>query len=159
MVVYVEGKTDLTLISILGVPRKKGTRKGTRGEVVKAVDRGNQQDFGIIEEDPDGGNLPEILSTKYDEVKSLHGLRLLKHRSSNKYFIMIVPKLEQWCVERAKICKISLSDLDLPETAKKIHALERLHESSGFISLLKKLLDNDIGMQTLKSWIDERLSE
>jgi hypothetical protein len=67
--------------------------------------------------------------------------------------IQVNPRLEEWLVERAAACKLTLSQYGLPQTARDMHKVVRCDLKPGFQRFLDDLLKADNGMKTLRTWL------
>ena len=115
--IAVECEPDVILVRVFGVPSKKIYHAGSKGRVVKAVEK-----FGgieIIDEDP-GCPQPKLLlnysiAVTYEQL----GIRILTR--NNKRIIVICPRLEEFIIEACKESKINPKNFGLPLDSIQLH--------------------------------------
>jgi hypothetical protein len=153
MIVLVECYSDTALVRALGVQRRNLLHEFCKGNVMNGLRKAASDAVGVIDADPDSQNPPaELLN--YREAENGHGLRLLVHaQEPRKKVIEVSPRLEEWLVGRADVCKIDLAQYGLPQTAREIKRIPRYDKKPGFQRFLQDLLGADAGMKTLKTWL------
>jgi len=115
--IAVECGPDVILVRVLGVPSKKIYHAGSKGRVVKAVEKFGG--IGIIDEDP-GCPQPKLLlnysiAVTYEQL----GIRILTR--NNKRIIVICPRLEEFIIEACKESKINPRKFGLPLDPAQFH--------------------------------------
>jgi hypothetical protein len=155
MMIFLECNTDEILIKSLGFSRKQISHQKCKGEVIKRVGK-MAIAVGVIDEDLPFGQPDEL--KKYKEKKSSGNIKLFQRgNDEQKKLIQISPYLEDWLLNRAKRNKIEPGNFNLPDHPKKLHGLTKLERNKNFREFLKKLIDADTEIQTLKKWIEEAL--
>jgi len=90
----------------------------------------------------------------YQQVQAAEGLLLLvRQGSSGQKLIVIRPRLEDWLIQRARICAVDLGQYQLPASARELHGIPRYERKDGFQRFLDELTGLDKGMSLLRQWI------
>jgi len=117
MKVIVECIPDTILVRTLGIPSRKIHHAGSKGRVIKNVEKGIGT--GIIDEDP-GYTQPRILS-KYTLTSSLPNLGIKILTRNGKRLIVISPRLEEFILEACKESSIDPRRFGLPNDPDHLH--------------------------------------
>ena len=150
--IYLECNNDEFLIKSLGFPKKQVSHERCKGEVVKKVGKKSYA-IGIIDED-DRTNEPKDIK-KYSVIQTKGCIKLFQKKDDkNKKLVQISPYLEHWILGRAKRNKIKPKDFNLPDDPKRLHSITNLERKPNFQKFLKKLIDTDTEIQTLKKWVE-----
>ena len=151
--IIVECFVDEFLIKELGFSPKKIRHEGGKGKVLEKV-RKNRGAVGVVDEDP-GSSQPGEMK-KYVVKETTKTIKLLvRNDDEQKHVIQISPYLEHWLLKRAKTNKISPKDFSLPDDAKALHGIPHVEKDRNFQGFVRKLIQNDEEMKTLKKWIEE----
>ena len=152
--IVVEGYADKALIVDMGFPIKQIKIGSDKGKVLKSVRKG-QAAIGIIDEDPDSGQ-PSDLRENYIEKDSKRTIKLLVRKDDvGKRIIQIAPRLEDWLYSRARQNRIDPMSFDLPKYPEDLHKILRVDKNKNFRRFLKKLIEADDEIDTLKRWVLE----
>jgi hypothetical protein len=150
MKIAVECYPDEAVLRALGVPKKQLLHEARKGEVFNWLKK-NAGAVGMVDEDPTSAQ-PRDLSN-YQESSSAEGLRLFFRRgSSGQRLIVVCPRLEEWLIQRAKVCDVDPKRFHLPGTAKELHDIPHYEQKDGFSRFLGEL-NHDRGMSLLRQWI------
>jgi hypothetical protein len=156
--IVLECNNDEFLIKSLGFPGKRIAHQRCKGEVVKKVSKSSTA-IGIIDEDNKINEPREMKNyEQVSENKTNQGIKLFQRKADKqKKLVQISPYLEHWLLNRAKRNKINPKDYNLPKDPKKLHLYPNIGRNKNFQKFLKKLIDTDPEIQTLKKWIEEAL--
>lgn len=153
--IFLECNNDELLMKSLGFSRKQISHQRCKGEVVKKVSKKSTA-IGIIDEDSKD-NAPNEMK-KYREIQRNGDIKLFQRENDKKKkLVQISPYLEHWLLNRGKMNKINPKNFNLPDNPKKLHTFPNLGRNKNFVKFLKKLIDSDKEIQTLKNWIKETL--
>ena len=151
--IVVEGYADKALIVDMGFPRKRIKIGRDKGKVLESVRKG-QATIGIIDEDPYSGQPSDLRN--YIEKDSRRTIKLLARKDNDsKRLIQISPRLEDWLYSRALQNRIHPNDFGLPSDPEGLHKILRVDKNKNFRRFLKKLIESDDEIKTLKKWILE----
>ncbi len=151
MKIAVECYPDEVVLRGLGVPRKQVLHQARKVEVFNWLKK-NASAVGMVDEDPDSDQPRDLVS--YHQVQASEGLLLLiRQGSSGQRLIVVRPRLEDWLIQRAKVCGIDPRQYQLPGSAKELHGIPRYEQKDGFRRFLGELNDRDKGMSLLRQWI------
>jgi hypothetical protein len=157
--IFLECNNDEFLIKSLGFTRRQISHVYNKGEVVKRVGKAAANAIGIIDKDLDRDRPKEM--NKYIKVKGngqVGDITLFQMKEDKrKKLVQISPYLEHWLLHRAKRNNIRLKNFNLPDDSKKLHSMTNLDRNKNFQKFLKKRIDIDPEIQTLKKWIEEVL--
>lgn len=153
--IFLECNNDEFLIKSLGFSKKQISHERCKGEVVKKVGKKNKA-VGLIDEDPQSTPPREI--KEYTKTRKCGDITLLTRKNDkNKHLIQVTPYLEHWFLVRAKSNKINPGDFNLPDNPIKLHGIAHIERKQNFRQFMKKLIENDSEIQTLKQWLKEAL--
>ncbi|MCU0916529.1 MAG: hypothetical protein MUC88_18480 [Planctomycetes bacterium] len=153
MKIAVECYPDEAVLRALGVPRRFLLHEPRKGEVFNWL-RKTPAATGMVDEDPDSAQPRDLIS--YQQVQAGEGLLLLTRQgNSGQRLIVVRPRLEDWLIQRAKICGVDPKRYQLPGTAKELHDIPRYEQKDGFRRFLAEL-SRDRGMSLLRQWIRPR---
>jgi len=153
--IVVECYLDEYLIRSLGFPKRLIKHQSGKGKVLRSLHR-LQGKIGIIDEDPDSLQPPELMH--YDVMVASENLKLFRRRSSNEqYLIVISPYLEGWIIRRATYNHINLNEYGLESDANSLHNIPHIEEKLNFRRFLSHLINNDEEIELLKTWLSEYL--
>lgn len=151
MKIAVECYPDEAVLRALGVPRKQLLHEARKGEVFNWLKK-NAGAVGMVDEDPASAQ-PRDLSS-YQQREAAEGLRLLIRRGNSRQRLIIVcPRLEEWLMQRARVCGVDPQQYYLPDTPKGLHDIPRYELKDGFPRFLADLSSRDKGMGVLRQWI------
>jgi hypothetical protein len=151
MKIAVECHPDEAVLRALGVPRKRVLHEARKGEVFNWLKK-NAGGVGMVDEDPDSTPPRDLLS--YQQVQAAEGLLLLvRQGSSGQRLIVVRPRLEDWLIQRARVCGVDPRQYQLPGSAKELHGIPRYEQKDGFQRFLGELNGRDTGMSVLRQWI------
>ena len=154
MKIAVECYPDEVVLRGLGVPSKQVLHQARKGEVFNWLKR-NADAVGMVDEDPDSGQPRDLIS--YQQVQASDGLVLfIRQGSSGQRLIVIHPRLEDWLIQRARVCGVDPRQYQLPGSAKELHDIPRYEKKGGFQRFLAELAGLDKGMGLLRRWIFQR---
>ena len=150
MRIAVECYPDEAVLRALGVPKKQLLHEARKGEVFNWLKK-NAGALGMVDEDPTSAQPRDF--SNYQESGSAEGLRLFVRRgSSGQRLIVVCPRLEEWLIQRARVCSVDPKQYHLPGTAKELHDMPRYDQRDGFPRFLTEL-NRDRGMGLLRQWI------
>jgi hypothetical protein len=153
MRIAVECYPDEMVLRALGVPRRQLLHEPRKGEVLNWL-RKTPGAMGMVDEDPDSAQPRDLIS--YQQVQAEEGLVLLARQGrSGQRLIVVCPRLEDWLIQRAKICGVDPKRYQLPGTAKELHDIPRYDQKGGFRRFLDGLKD-ERGMGLLRQWVLQR---
>jgi hypothetical protein len=153
--IVLECNNDEFFIKKLGFIGRLISHQRCKGEVVKKVGKISRA-IGIIDEDDRTTEPKEI--KKYMEHQAKGSITLFQRRNDKaKRLVQISPYLEHWLLKRARANKINPKDFNLPDNPKRLHDYPNLRRVKNFDKFIKKLIDTDTEIQTLKKWIEEAL--
>ena len=151
--IIVECYADEFLIKSMGFPRKEVKHEGGKGKVLENV-RKNQNVVGIIDEDPESHQHPDM--ERYIEKRKGSTIKLLvREDDDRKRVILISPYLEHWLLHRARKNRISPENFDLPDCPEELHDIPHIERRTGFQAFLNELIKTDNEIKTLRRWIKE----
>jgi len=151
MIFLVEDAPHKSLLRSLGIPRKHILPMGSKGTVIKRL-RDRPGDVGIVDEDPSSIQTQSRELANYQTMESGEGLQLLARRGSGgQRLIVLCPIVENWLIDRARVCGIDPRQYHLPSTAKGLKGLLHYEEKEWFLRFLDDLSDKDIGL--LRQWV------
>ena len=151
--IVVEGYADKALVADMGFSKKQIKIGRDKGKVLESVKK-TQAAIGIIDEDPDSGQPSDLRN--YIEKDSRHTIKLLARKDDDsKRLIQISPRLEDWLYSRAIKNQISPGSFGLPKYPEDLHKILRVDKNKNFRRFLKKLIELDDEIKTLKKWISE----
>ena len=150
MKIAVECYPDEAVLRALGVPRKRLLHEARKGEVFRWL-RKTPGSIGMVDEDPDSAQPRDLVN--YQQVQAGEGLVLLvRQGNSGQKLIVVRPRLEEWLIQRAKVCGIDPKHYHLPGTAKELHDIPHYEQKDGFPRFLGEL-NHDRGMALLRQWV------
>ena len=135
MKIIVECVPDTILMKCLGVLSRRIHHAGSKGRVIKNVERG--LGTGIIDEDP-GYTQPKILS-KYSLLESDERLGLKVLSRGDKKLIVISPHLEEFILSACMESNIDPTKFGLPKDPYYLHRVIN-SKPMNFKKLLNELL-------------------
>jgi hypothetical protein len=151
MKIAVECYPDEAVLCALGVPRKQLLHEARKGEVFNWLKK-TPGGLGIGDEDPDSAQPRDLIS--YQQVQAAEGLLLLARQGrSSQRLVVVRPRLEDWLIQRAKVCGVDPRQYQLPGSAKELHHIPRYEQKDGFQRFLAELNGLDNGMHLLRQWI------
>ncbi len=151
MKIAVECYPDEVVLRGLGVPRKQVLHQARKGEVINWLKK-TVGGTGMVDEDPDSDQPRDLIS--YQQAQASEGLLLLvRQGSGNQKLIIVRPRLEDWLIQRARVCGIDPRQYQLPDSARELHGVPRYEQKDGFRRFLAELTGRDKGMSLLRQWI------
>ena len=151
MKIAVECYPDEAVLCALGVPRKQLVHEARKGEVFNWLKK-TPGGLGVVDEDPDSAQPRDLIS--YQQVQVSQGLLLLARQGrSGQRLVVVRPRLEDWLIQRAKVCGIDPRQYQLPGSARELHGIPRYEQKDGFQRFLDELNGHDKGMSLLRQWI------
>jgi hypothetical protein len=148
--IVVECNNDECFIRAIGFSRKSVKHERGKEGVLERVKEGM---IGIIDEDPDSTQSHE--RKKYFEKESKSTIKLLVNKDDeNKRIIQLTPMLELWLLYRARQNGISPKDYNLPDDPHELKKIPRLDNRKDFLNFIKKLIEIDDEIDTLKKWLN-----
>lgn len=148
---YVECFPDEVLARTLGVPRREVKHEHGKGNIINRLSK-LMAGTAMLDEDP-GGSQPRELQN-YKRVKQTGNLVLMEHKNSSaKRVVLMCPRLEEWLYMRAEACEVKPADYGLPDSAAELHSIPRYEEKPKFVEFLKRLLEMDDEVKSLKDWV------
>jgi hypothetical protein len=151
MKIAVECYPDEAVLRALGVPRKQLLHQARKGEVFNWLKK-NAGALGMVDEDPDSAPPRDL--TSYQQMQASEGLLLLVRRgSSGQRLIIVRPRLEDWLIQRARVCGLDPRQYQLPGSARELHGIPRYEQKDGFRRFIAELNGRDGGMSLLRQWI------
>lgn len=150
MLIIVECNPDEFLVRLLGFSQIK--HGGGKGKVLEKV-KEKSGSIGIIDEDPDSNQSKE--RKEYVEIESVSSIKLLnKKNDKSKKVVEICPRLEDWILIRARQNRIDPRDYELPNDPDELHS-PHIEKKKNFQEFMKRLVNNDSEIETLKGWLTE----
>jgi len=159
MIFLAEDGPHKSLLQSLGIPRKGILLLGSKGNVIKSL-RDRPGDMGMVDEDPQSIQTQPHELANYQEVDRGEGLRLLARKGhSNQKLVVLCPRIEDWLIQRARLCDIDPTRHYLRSTPKELKEMPHYEEKEGFRHFLAELKERDGGMHLLRRWIREAESQ
>jgi hypothetical protein len=151
MIFLVEDDPHKALLRFLEIPRKDILHMGSKGNVIKGL-KDRPGATGMVDEDP--GYAPPHELANYPEVPTTEGLRLLTRKGSGRQrLVVLCPRVEDWLIQRARICGVDPKRHHLPSTPKELRDIPHYEQKDGFRRFLDELKDRDRGMSLLRRWV------
>jgi len=158
MIFLAEDAPHKSLLQSLGIPRKGILLLGSKGNVIKSL-RDRPGDMGMVDEDPESIQTQPRELANYQEVDRGEGLRLLARKGhTNQKLVVLCPRIEDWLIQRAKLCDIDPTRYYLRSTPKELKELIHYEQKEGFRRFLEELNERDNGMHLLRRWVFEKES-
>ena len=149
--IAVECFPDEALLHVIGVPMARIVHGHGRGNVLNALLQGRVQ-AGLIDEDPNGGDLPQLASfAEHERIGAL--VRMAGRNDPDRKLIMICPRLEEWLLRRAAAGGINPGTFGMPETPQALHRRRRYDILPKYSEFLRALLSVDQEMLALRQWV------
>jgi len=161
MMIIVECFKDQQLMFRMGfIPDQMGHERG-RSRVLAKLEQ-EKRAVGIIDEDPQAGQPPDL--RKYKQKKIVGKISLLIGEDDDgkgviRRAIQISPRLEDWLYTIASRNKVSPKTFSLPENPGELHkrSLKGDKDYRRFLEELIKKKDDEIS--TMTKWIWEAITE
>jgi len=108
-----------------------------------------------VDEDPRSAQTQPHELANYRVIENTERLQLLGRRGSgSQRLIVLCPEVEDWLLQRARICSVDPKQYYLADTAKKLHDLLHYEQKESFHRFLAELMNNcDKGMSLLRRWV------
>jgi len=150
--IYVECKRHLTLVKALtNIHRHEIRHAANKGDICNILKR-RADCKALLDEDPQSLQPHYIREAKEEDDLSEHGIKVLYHKASNNYLVLLCPTTQEWVLRAASEANIDVRKYGLPDNARKLHQeininldrfenlLEDLKDSNR-LKILKKLLE------------------
>jgi hypothetical protein len=161
MMVIVECFKDQQLMFKMGFIRDQMGHEKGRSKVLAKLEQ-ERQAIGIIDEDPQAGQPPDL--RKYEQKKTFGKISLLIGEDDDgkeviRRAIRISPRLEDWLYTIAARNKVSPETFGLPSNPRELHkrSLKGDKDFRRFLEELIKKKDEEIS--TMTKWIWEAIAE
>lgn len=151
MIRHLECSNDEAVVRALGVPRKLILHHAGSGSVAKALQNARESCIGMVDEDP-RGSVPTYFGA-FAELERGDGLVLKEHKKSGHRLIVVMPDLEPWLLEVARISKVPPGDFQLPSVANRLHQIgdaQRVRLGDWIKAMLEERAP---GMVRLQQWL------
>lgn len=149
--IAVECYADTRLIRLLGAPKATIKHAEGKGKVMDLLHRGIVN-IGMVDEDPDSIVYPSL--RRYSVVETEGTLRLLESSEERgRRVIMVMPRLEEWLLNRARQAKILPLDYGLPSDPRMLHGRHHYEEHPRFKPFIECLLAVDGELKKIRDWI------
>ncbi len=136
MSLFVECKSDETLVLAIGVSRHQVAHALGRASVCAQLERRKDM-MGMVDEDP-GSAAPPYLKPLLQESWE-HGVRVLIDKERNNRVIVLSPRLEEWLVQSAKNSCLKMTDFGFDsDNGVQLHA--EINQRLGSLERLVKTL-------------------
>jgi hypothetical protein len=153
MIFFVEDGPHRLLLCFLGIGQKRIFIMGAKGNVIRTL-KDRPGDTGMVDEDPASIQTQSHELANYHEVGKGEGLRLLARiGGGGQRLVVLCPRVEDWLIQRAKVCSIDPKRYYLPATAKELHERPQYEQKEWFRQFLAELSSRDKGMGVLRQWI------
>lgn len=120
MTIYVECKTDATLVNaLLGTAKTVAHEKGKPG-VCRRL-QGAKNSRGMVDEDPAQMQVPYLRKLRVQQDLPRWGLRLLFDKSTGNHMIVLRPRLEEWILLALSESGMEAARYGLPNNASTFH--------------------------------------
>lgn len=120
MTIYVECKTDATLVNaLLGIAKTIAHEKGKPG-VCRRL-QGGKNTIGMVDEDPGQAQPTYLEKLRVKRNLARHGLKLLQDASTGNQVVVLCPKLEDWILDACSESGIRASTYGLPDDPSTLH--------------------------------------
>lgn len=136
MRLYLECKPDETVAIALGFPRQNIIHSHSKGRVSRQL-ACHSGVTGMV--DQDFGESEPTNLRKFVQISSEHDLLLKNDRGKNNRLIVICPRLEDWLIKTARAGNLKMSDFNLSESPRDLHA-EINHRLPNLERLVNELL-------------------
>ncbi len=137
---YLECYPDEVLVRTLGVPSRELRHVGGKGNVLNRL-REHQEGLGLVEEDPQSHQPLEL--GNYQQIQQKGDLVLLRRGTSNRWLIIICPRLEELLSNRAQASGIAPKDYGLPPSAAQLKKIPHYERRRNFPEFLQDLCQTD----------------
>ncbi|MBI4287184.1 MAG: hypothetical protein HY671_02010 [Chloroflexi bacterium] len=128
MTIYVECKTDATLVNaLLGTAKTIAHEKGKPG-VCRRL-QGGKNSMAMVDEDPGEAQPTYIGKLRVKRNLSEHGLKLLQDRSTGNQVVVLRPKLEDWILSACSESGLKASSYGLPQDPSRLHRAINISQS------------------------------
>ncbi len=152
--IYIECNPDLALVkSLINVPRRGIVHEYKGKEEICKRLRKQDDSIGLIDEDPLSTQPSYVKEAGLEGDHSEHDLKLLYHRASNNYLVVLCPRLEEWVLKAARETGIDVRKYDLPNDAARLHRYINI-KLGKFENLLEDLRDSSSRLKTLKRLLE-----
>jgi hypothetical protein len=154
--VFVECNNDEALVRSLVIRNQRIVHVAGKVHVLRKLAECEVAALGIIDDDTGkqhSGYPKEMV--KYCACENGFKLTLMRHSGvAGKSVVRIGPWLEQWLIDRAHDCRLSLDRYGLPTKASALHKTPHLDLNPEFIRFLSELASADDGMKLLGKWLN-----
>ncbi len=142
MTIYVECKTDSTLVNaLLGTAKKDIAHEKGKPGVCNRL-KNVKKCKGIVDEDPGQEQHPYLKKLKVKEELRRYGLKLLYDPIRDNEIIVLRPSLELWILDAAKESGLKTQAYKLPENPSAFHRYVNLLQKD-FRRLLRDLKNSN----------------
>jgi len=118
----VECKPDAALVRSLTLTSRRNVQHaGNKSELLKTITERYINSKGIIDEDPQSIQPPQMQRFKEKQNLTRYGIRILHQTNRNNTLIILCPKLEDWILEAAQEVNIGPEIFNLPNDPEKLH--------------------------------------
>lgn len=151
--IYIECYNDFETLIFLGYHYNSEFKHSLgKGNVLKSLSK-TSLSLGIVDEDPQGGEYPQLQD--YPIIQSQHGITLRENRdTTSKHVIEIPHNMEKWYENMAHDLGLDQSDygnLDSFGKFRKRHKGEMKNRFHNFLSDIQI----HSGFQLFRNWVDQ----
>lgn len=152
----VECTPDATLVSSLAsVGKRRVDHAGNKSRVLRKLMRNYKNSIGIIDQDPNRTQPPDIQRFRQLESLERDKLKILHHTRRNNRLIVICPRLEEWTVAAAREANVDLRRYNLPNDPTELH--ERINiRVKEFRQLVEELGNSSNRVKALRIHLTRR---
>lgn len=153
--IFVECNLDEYFIKSLGFSRRNVKHLANKGRVIRSL-RKFDGNIGVVDEDPQSSQPKDL--DNYVKISQTENLKLLQRNDESATHLIIISEyLEDWIVKRAIFNEINMEKYRLNPSARSLHT-PHIEEKHNFQQFLKKLIEIDEEIKTLKTWLANYLS-
>ncbi len=148
---------DTILIKAILKTKKINHKKGCPN-VVKEIESGKLKDdfaVGIIDRDK---REFDYIKDKFNEIEKFDNLVLLKHKTKQHYFILIVPAIESWILKVAEEGGVNIEKFGLSKDLNKLKQETKTmyaEKNQNLLNLCKQLVGSEgKTIKKLADWLN-----
>ena len=151
----VECETEVVLVGILAsISAKRIEHPAGKSRVISQLMRSYEDAVGVIDEDPNSTQPPDIKRFKEIEFPERHKIKMLHHNQRNNRLAILCPKFEEWIIGAAREANVNMNQYNLPNDPDELHGIvnikaTRLHE------LIEELNQTSPRVKALRAFLRE----
>jgi hypothetical protein len=151
----VECDTEVVLVStIASISARRIEHPAGKSRVVSQLMRSYEGAVGIIDEDPNSTQPPDIKRFKELEFSERHKIRILHDPQRNNRLVILCPRFEEWIIQAAREANVNMNQYNLSDDPVELHEIiniktKRLHD------LIEELNQTSPRVKALRAFIRE----